>query len=135
MSNQYPPPGSGQDPQEPQWNPSYPAQPPGPPGGYGQAPFGQPASNSGMAITSLSLGIVGLLLTCLCGVGALLGIGALVTGWLALRQIRASEGRTKGRGMAIAGIVLGVLSILTLIVAIILVASGAIDSEFYLETS
>jgi hypothetical protein len=161
MSNDYPPPGSGQDPtgqsgqppppppSEPQWNPqsagygqpgygqqpygqppSYPPPPPGAPGGYGQ-----PASNSGLAITSLALGIVGVILTCLCGVGVVLGIGAVITGWLAIKQIGASEGRKTGRGMAVAGIVTGALSILLLIVAVILVASGAIDSNFYLETS
>jgi prepilin-type processing-associated H-X9-DG protein len=51
---------------------------------------------SGMAISSLVLGILGF-----CGLTAVAGV---VTGVLALIQIRRSGGRLSGRGLAIAGI-------------------------------
>jgi prepilin-type processing-associated H-X9-DG protein len=58
---------------------------------------------SGLAITSLIFGILGV--TCLLPVlGAIL---AVVFGIVALNKIRKSNGRSKGRGQAIAGIVLG----------------------------
>jgi peptidoglycan/LPS O-acetylase OafA/YrhL len=65
---------------------------------YG-APVG-PTTN-GFAVASLVLGIAGFLL---CFVG---GILALVFGYKARREIDASGGRQTGRGMAVAGIVLG----------------------------
>jgi hypothetical protein len=184
MSNQYPPPGPGQDPagqsnqpppnqpppppSEPQWNPpsggtpppppppgaggyqapgqggqegygqqgygqpgygqppSYPPPPPGAPGGYGQ-----PQQTSPLAIVSLVLGIVGLL----CCTFFLLGIGAVVTGFLARKQIAESQGRLKGQGMATAGLVLGAVSIVLALFYWVLVLSGAISNDFTFETT
>ena len=87
--------GYGQQP------PAYP--PPGAPGGYGQAP----AQTSPLAIVSLVLGIVGFLC---CGL-FVFSIGALVTGFLARKQIGESQGRLKGAGMATAGLILGAVAI------------------------
>ena len=56
---------------------------------------------SGLAIASLVLGIVS---AC---AGALTGLPAVITGIMALRKVAA--GRAEGRGLAIAGIVCGVL--------------------------
>ena len=61
------------------------------------------------------LGIVGFVV---CGVGAVL---ALVFGYKARREIDESGGRQKGRGMAVAGIVLGWIWI-GLLVVIVLIA-------------
>ena len=83
--------GYGQQP------PGYP--PPGAPGGYGQAP----PQTSPLAIVSLVLGIVGFL----CCTFFVLSIGAVVTGFLARKQIEESQGRLKGSGMATAGLILG----------------------------
>jgi prepilin-type processing-associated H-X9-DG protein len=55
-----------------------------------------PAKTSGMAISSLVLGVLGL-----CGVTAVAG---LILGILALVNINRSGGRLSGRGLAIAGI-------------------------------
>jgi hypothetical protein len=58
---------------------------------------------SGLAVASLVLGIL-----CLCGVGSLL---ATIFGAVALGQIAHSNGRLTGKGMAIAGLVLGILGL------------------------
>src|SRR5882672_4373043 len=95
--SQYPP-------QPPQFPPQYPpgAQPPGmqPPGGYpGGVPQGQ--QSNAMAITSLITG----LLSCIPGVGLL----AILFGALGLSK--AKDPRVGGKGLAIIGIILGVISI------------------------
>jgi hypothetical protein len=58
-----------------------------------------PLTTNGLAIASMVLGIVWLY-----GVGSIL---ALVFGYIAKNQVDLSGGRQAGRGMAIAGIVLG----------------------------
>jgi hypothetical protein len=63
----------------------------------GHAGPGSPTN--GKAIAGMVLGIVWL-----CGIGSIL---ALVFGYQAKREIEASGGLQEGRGMAIAGIVLG----------------------------
>lgn len=110
----YPPPGYGA---------SYPPPPPpqygaaAPAGGYGQpysgaypppdysGAYGQPAQagTNTMAITSLVASCIGVL----CGIGSIIGI---VLGTLALNQIKRT--RQGGYGLAIAGIVVGVASLL-----------------------
>lgn len=55
---------------------------------------------SAFAVASLIFGIVGFII----GLGWLL---ALIFGYIALSQINRSAGRLKGRGMALAGVVLG----------------------------
>ncbi len=71
------------------------------------------AATNGKAITALVLGILGLC----CGI---LGIGGIIFGVLARNEIRASGGRQKGEGLALAGIVLGGLSALWMVVAVAL---------------
>ena len=68
-----------------------------------------------MAIASLVLGIVWLY-----GIGSIL---ALIFGYLAKGQIDQSGGSQTGRGMAIAGIVLGWIGVG--ILAIVIVAAAA----------
>ncbi len=75
------------------------------------------ATTNGMAIASMVLGILWFY-----WVGSVL---ALVFGYVALGQIDKSGGRQTGRGMAIAGIVLGWLGLGVLVlVAVILSARG-----------
>ena len=83
----------------------------------GPAPYGgaPPATTNGFAIAAMVLGIVGFVV---CGVGAVL---ALVFGYKARREIDESGGRQKGRGMAVAGIVLGWVWV-GLLVVIVLIA-------------
>jgi|SRR5579859_6454959 len=61
---------------------------------------------NGKAITALVLGIVSWV-----GFSILAGIPAIVFGHIALGEIKASGNTQEGRGMAIAGLVLGYLSL------------------------
>lgn len=65
--------------------------------------------NSGLAIASMVCGIVGI---CTCYFAIFLAIPAVICGHLALSQIRTSQAPMGGRGMAIAGLVLGYVEIL-----------------------
>ncbi|OMC14715.1 DUF4190 domain-containing protein [Mycobacterium sp. SP-6446] len=69
-----------------------------PPGGYGYQPPPPAVGTNGLAITSLVCSLFGWL----CIIGGILGI---ILGVLALGQIRQSG--QGGRGLAIAGIVIG----------------------------
>ena len=71
-----------------------------PPSAYGRA---KPITN-GMAVASLVLGIIWL-----GGVGSVL---ALIFGFVGKRRIDKSRGRQGGRGLAIAGIVLGLVGVI-----------------------
>ena len=78
---------------------------------YAPAPgyYGSPvAPSSGLAIASMVCGIVGYLT---CYFVAILGIPAVICGHMALSQIKNSPVPMGGRGMAIAGLVLGYLGI------------------------
>jgi len=86
--------------------PGAPAPPPGPPA-YGQQPTGYgyqtgPRTN-GLAIAALVLGIAGLVFYA-CGVASIL---ALVFGYMSRGQIDRDPANQTGRGMAIAGIIMG----------------------------
>jgi hypothetical protein len=125
-------------PSGPQWNPQSPGTPvPGSGGqpGYDQSPYVQPPAAPGyggfvgygapvqtapLAIVSLVLGILGFP----CCLFFVLGIAAVVTGFVARKQIDDSRGAVKGGGMAMAGIVLGVIAIVTGVVVRILQFAG-----------
>jgi hypothetical protein len=136
-----PPPGAGDAPgygqpgygqpygQQPGQPPSYQPPPPGGPGAPGG--YGQPQQTSPLAIVSLVLGILGI--PC-CGF-FVLGIGAAITGFIARKQISESQGRLKGSGMAMAGIVLGLVFTVVAVVYWILVAAGAFSGDFNFQTS
>ncbi|MBI5387208.1 MAG: DUF4190 domain-containing protein [Verrucomicrobia bacterium] len=74
--------------------------------GSGFAAPAQPAKTSGLAITSLVMGVLGCL-----GITALAG---LVLGIVALVKIKKSEGRLGGQGLAIAGICVSGLMLLVI---------------------
>lgn len=69
----------------------------------------------GIAIASLVCGI----LSWVC-VGLLAAIPAVITGHMALGRIKRSAGALAGRGLAIAGLILGYTSIVAMIAAIVL---------------
>lgn len=74
----------------------------GPPGDYGPPGVPQTPGTNGLAIGSLVLSILGLF----CGVGSIVGI---VLGFVARNQIkRTGQG---GNGLAMAGIIIGVASL------------------------
>lgn len=73
------------------------------PGGYGPGyPAPMPRATSVWAIASLVLSIGGWTVLPLLG-----AVGGVVTGHIALHEIAVSEGRTEGRGLAIAGLAIG----------------------------
>src|SRR5262245_35970619 len=80
------------------------AQPPALPNLPAAAPT--PANTSGMAITSLILGFLGF-----CGLTAIVG---LILGIIAMVRINKSEGRLKGQGLAIAGVIISAVFLLLL---------------------
>ncbi len=106
------------------------ATPPPPPGGpaapapYGAPAYGAPAApkNNGLAVAALVLGITGFL----CCIPAIL---ALVFGYISKGQIDKSNGTQTGRGMAVAGIVLGWVWVGLGILYVILVALGTISES------
>lgn len=62
------------------------------------------------AVASLILGCVSLLMLTMCFLGGLAGIPAVICGHYARRQIRDSQMRQKGEGMALAGLITGYIS-------------------------
>ena len=106
--------------QAPAYGGTYPPQPPPPPPSYAPpvnygtpypVEYGYPAAAQGgtntLAIVSLVSSVVGLL----CGIGSIIGI---VCGAVALNQIKRT--REDGYGLAIAGIVIGVASLVISVV-------------------
>lgn len=77
-------------------------QPPQP-GGYQEPPYQGPIGSSGKAAASM---ILGLLSPCFC---CFTGIPAIILGFLGLGDIRQSGGRLSGSGMAVTGIIFGLL--------------------------
>lgn len=73
----------------------------------------QPTKTNAFAIVSLVLGIVPIF-----GVGAIVGV---IFGHLSLGQIRDSNGTETGRGLAIAGLVLGYMWIALYVILVIVV--------------
>ena len=104
---QYPAPGQAypqQNPQQP-----YPGQPyPGQPASlqYG-APTG-PSKTNALAITALVVGVVGLMLCWVPFLGLIIGIAALVLGFIGMKK----STELGGKGLAIGGIATGGLTLL-----------------------
>ena len=110
--------------------PSPDAPPPPPPPPYAAPQYqypaqygpGRPASaTNGLAVASLVLGII-----TLCGIGSIL---AVIFGYIGKGQIDRSGGTQSGRGLAIAGIVLGWVGIGLLVLFIVLAIIGAITDS------
>jgi hypothetical protein len=95
-----------------------------PPAGPVQTVYVQtaPSKTNGYAIASMVLGILWLW-----WLGSIL---ALVFGYIGKGQIDRSEGREAGRGMAIAGIVLGWVGVGFLLLVIVLAAVGSSSGSF-----
>ena len=72
----------------------------------------QPARTDGGAITSMVLGIASYVL-CLSFIS---GIPAIITGHISYSRIKKSMGRLKGEGMALTGLILGYISLPTVLI-------------------
>jgi hypothetical protein len=108
-----PPPGGG-----------YGSAPPPPPGGYGPGGYGAPQTDQ-KAVWALVLGILGVVCC-----GFFTGIPALILGKSSQKSIDASGGRLTGRGMATAGFVLGIISIVFGLIGLALLLTGNINYNF-----
>lgn len=85
--------------------------------------------NDGLSITSMVLGIVGLVFTFVPGLnflGILCGILAIIFGIMGKNKIANSNGVLSGAAMAKAGLILGV--IIVALFALTLIACGALIS-------
>lgn len=109
-------------------DPQYGFSPPPPP--YVPQPQ---AKTSGKAITSLILGLVSLItlpLGVLGIIGFFSGIGAIVFSSLAFKEIKRVQ--VRGRGMAIAGLVLGIvaltLNVLAFVISFVIGFMGAMNN-------
>ncbi len=114
-----PPPPSGQPP---------PPQPPG----YGQPvppvpAYGSPSQTNQKATWALVLGIIGLVC---CPFGILAAIPAAIVGNLGRKEIEASDGMQTGRGMATAGLILGVIGILLAVIGFVFFGFMISTEEF-----
>jgi hypothetical protein len=114
-----PPSGAGQ------WEQQYQQQQQQPPGAqWGSAPPRAPETN-GKAITALVLGIGGFLI---CPV--VLSVAAIVIGGQARNEIRSSQGLQSGDGLAKAGVILGIVSlVLSALFLIGIIAFGVLGAE------
>ena len=65
------------------------------------------APNNQLAVGSLIAGVVGAVLSLLCGIVFIAPVIAIVLGFVAKNQIKVSAGTQGGDGMATAGIILG----------------------------
>src|SRR3954449_2677767 len=99
---------------------SYSAPPPPPEGGYGYGGYAAPKTNQ-KAIWSLVTGILGVLCC------SPLGIAALVLGNNAKKEIAVSNGAETGGGLAQAGVILGIIGIVLLVLSIIGSAPGGVS--------
>ena len=118
-------------PQSP-YGPPYPPPYGAPPAPYAPQPqhwYPPPQRTNGFAIASLVLGIIWIY-----WIGSIL---ALVFGYVAKREIDRSGGRESGRGLAIAGIVLGWIGVgvLILVLVAIAVAVAAGETDWFTETT
>lgn len=103
-SPQQPAYGSPQQPQQ-----QYGTPPQMPPPGYGMPQPGipQPGLPQGLAVASMVLGIVSVVLFCIPWVNLICGILAVTFGAVTLKKVNA--GLAGGKGMAITGLVLGII--------------------------
>lgn len=81
-----------------------------------QAPYSPPmvrqSQDQTLPIISLVLGILGFLTMCWCG-GIPLGIGAIITGFLGMRNADQNPQKFGGKGVAIGGLIVGAISLVS----------------------
>jgi len=87
------------------------------------APIGPGPSTDGMAIGAL---VLGLLSFCL---GCLTGIPAIILGMISIKRINADPANKGGKGMAIAGVVLGAILTVLAIIGLIVWGVGMIVAQ------
>jgi hypothetical protein len=113
-------------------------QPYGAPQPSGYPPYQVTPPNDGLGLAAMIVGIVSLVLACVYGIGLLGSPAALVMGRISMKRIDRSGGQLGGRGMALAGFILGivgtvflVLAIIAVVVIIVVAASGGFDDQSF----
>jgi hypothetical protein len=86
---------------------------------YAAGPMGP--KTEPMAIASLVCAIAGTVFALLCGIGVLATIAAIPLGFVARRRIRESSGALTGDGMALAGLIIGIVVTVGFVLLIALV--------------
>lgn len=89
----------------------------------------QIAQNQTLAVISLIMGVSSVLVGWCCSLGLLLSPAAIITGIIALMQIKKDPQRNGGRGMAIGGIVAGSVFLAGYILFIIIYGLAIIGSN------
>ena len=83
----------------------------------------QAQSTNAPGLLSFIAGLLGIAVNCIpwcgCAIGGLLSITAIILGVIGLQQIKANPERYTGRGLAVAGLALGIAVILLEIVVVI----------------
>lgn len=107
-----------------------PPPPPPPPFQQPQPYNGPGPKNDGFAITSMVTGIVGAVTICCYPLSFILAIIATVFGFISINKVKNSNGMLGGKGMAIAGVVLGLCVLALLAIWLILWLVGVATSDF-----
>lgn len=92
------------------------------PAGYGMGYGGMAPVTDGLAIASFVCGLVGIFLTFCYGMGIFCAIAAIIMGHISLSNIKKSGEVLQGRGLAVAGLILGYL--MFAIIAVVVVIFG-----------
>ena len=77
-----------------------------------------------LAVASMFLGLASIGLACACGIGAVLGVAAVITGLISLRRLSMRPIPLSGRGAAMAGIILGAIGLV--VAAVVLLGSAPV---------
>jgi len=101
------------------------------PGGYGGwSSYGAAPVQHPQAVAALVTGIIAGVFGVFCGFGGLVGIVSIILGLKVRREIDSDPVRYTGRGFGTAGLVLGVVSVIALVVWVVLfTAIGAVSSS------
>jgi len=95
---------------------------------------GSEESPGPMAIIALICGILSVICHCVPIAGSFIGfflsVAAIVLGIIETKRIGRGEGSEKGKGMALAGIILGAVGIVFGIIWIIVISIGALTGVF-----
>lgn len=83
-----------------------------------------------MAIASLVVALAGIPLLCLCGVGGIAFIVAIVLGAIELSKIKKGESSRKGRGMALAAVIISAVGLGLGVLLLIFGVIGNIAANF-----
>lgn len=95
-----------------------------------QTPYSPPVLNNAqdqtLPIISLILGVVCFVLICCYGGSVPLGIGALITGYMGMKNVDQNPQKYGGKGMAIGGMILGAIGVAAGLGYILLIILGLI---------